>query len=119
MCLAVWLVACASTPLEAKYPKAAVQRADRVILDPKDIELISGYHNLGIVSGLSCKDKNEAEKMIRLEAAKSGANKVVRLRCWEAGPLSPCLSTTYYCKGKAIATDDDAMRQTPDQSNGS
>jgi hypothetical protein len=113
--LAVWLVGCTQQQsLESHYPTAAVKRADHVILDTHDIEQIDGYHNLGIVSGSSCDDQAGAEKMIRLEAAKVGANKVVHLQCWAAGPLSGCFSQTYRCKGKAIAIEEGGARSGPD-----
>jgi hypothetical protein len=109
-----WLGGCTSTkPIESHYPEAAVRRADQVTLDSKDIDRIDGYHNLGIVSGSSCEDQAGAEKMIRLEAAKAGATKVVHLQCWEAGPLSGCLGQTYRCKGKAISFDEGGSRDGP------
>ena len=112
---ATWLVGCAQTKsLESQYPTAAVKRADAIVLDTRDIEQIDGYHNLGIVSGWSCDDQAGAEKMIRLEAAKVGATRVVRLQCSAAGPLSGCLAQTYRCKGKAVSIDEGGARAGPD-----
>ena len=100
--------------IESHYPTAAVKRADKIVLDTRDIEQIDGYHNLGIVSGASCDDQAGAEKMIRLEAAKIGATRVVHLQCSAAGPLSGCLAQTYRCKGKAISIDEGGSRAGPD-----
>ena len=110
---------CTPKPIESHYPVAAVRQADHVILETKDVDLIDGYHNLGIVAGNSCDSRDDAEKMIRLEAAKVGANKVVKLQCWVAGPLSGCFAQTYYCKGKAISLDDANTRDAPPPPTGS
>jgi len=113
--LALWLFGCTQQQsLESHYPTAAVKRADKIILDTRDIDQIDGYHNLGIVAGASCDDQAGAEKMIRLEAAKLGASKVVHLQCWAAGPLSGCFAQTYRCKGKAIAIVEGGSRSGPD-----
>lgn len=96
------MFACSSQPLESTYPDYVISKADAVRLVEGDVSIDHEFTTFGIAAGQSCESEELARKMLRLEAAKKGADSVYRYTCWKSvGNLMTC-PVEYRCKGKAV-----------------